>query len=114
MTARVYLPATLAALSDWHAVGEVPADPERIRPAGTEEESEYAALMAAAAASGDLQPHGGRRVVVVAEPPSAEGPIRFGDVVAVHCDIDDRPPDADPDEDLAWFATQEIPGLLRS
>ena len=32
----------------------------------------------------------------------------MSDVVAVHCDVADRPADADPDDDLAWFATQEI------
>jgi hypothetical protein len=30
----------------------------------------------------------------------------------VHADVADRPADADPDEDLGWFATQEIPDLL--
>jgi hypothetical protein len=54
----------------------------------------------------------GRRVVVVAEVDSAVAPISLSDVVAVHCDVEDRPPDADPDDDLAWFATQEIPGLV--
>jgi hypothetical protein len=33
-------------------------------------------------------------------------------VVAVHADPADRPADADPDDDLAWYATQEVPDLL--
>jgi hypothetical protein len=36
--------------------------------------------------------------------------IGIGDVVAVHADPAD---DADPDDDLGWYATQEIPDLLR-
>ena len=34
-------------------------------------------------------------------------PVRL--VASVHVDTDD---DADPDDDLAWYATQEIPDLL--
>ena len=79
-----------------------------------DEDSEYDALMTAAELSADLLPDGGRRVVVVAEPAGAdaEGPIALRDWVAVHCDVADRPADGDPDDDLAWFATQEIPDLL--
>jgi hypothetical protein len=33
-------------------------------------------------------------------------------VVAVHADDAERGPDADPDDDLAWYATQEVPDLL--
>ena len=36
--------------------------------------------------------------------------MTWRDVVAVH--VDDRD-DADPDDDLAWWATQEIDDLLR-
>ena len=112
MTTRAYLPATLPLLADWHAAGEIPAVAERIHADGADEESEYDALMAAAVASAGLQPAGGRRVVVVAETASPGGPIRFRDVVAVHCDTVDRAADADADDDLAWFATQEIPDLI--
>jgi hypothetical protein len=52
-----------------------------------------------------------RRVVVVAETSAADGPVRWRDVVAVHVDTDD---DADADDDLAWWATQEIGDLLAS
>ena len=37
--------------------------------------------------------------------------MTWRDVVAVH--VDDRD-DADPDDDLAWWATQEIGDLLGS
>ena len=112
MTARVYVPTTLATLAQWQGTGEVPDEAERIVPDGADEESEYAALMTAAVASAGLQPSGGRRVVVVAEPSSRGGSIPFRDVVAIHCDTHDRAADADPDDDLAWFATQEIPDLV--
>ena len=36
----------------------------------------------------------------------------FREVVAVHADPEERPAGADPDEDLAWFAVQEIEDLL--
>ena len=68
--------------------------------------------MTAAAAAAGLRGPGGRRVVVVAEIADADGPVAIADVVAVHADTDDRPADADPDDDLAWFATQEIPDLV--
>ena len=55
-----------------------------------------------------------RRVVVVVDAPAALGdqvvPLKL--VAAVHADLADRPADADPDEDLGWFATQEIPDLI--
>ena len=48
-------------------------------------------------------------MVVVAEVPheGAVAPLR--DVASVHVDTQDG---ADPDDELAWFATQEIPHLL--
>ena len=112
MTRRVYVAATLADLARFHAAGAVPADAGRIAAEGDDEESEYAALMAAAAESAALRPAAGRRVVVVAEVADVGGPIPMREVVAVHCDPEDRAADADPDDDLAWFASQEIPDLL--
>ena len=106
---RVYVPATLADLAAWYAAGEVPADADRLEAPGPDEESEYAALLGAADASAALLDGPGRRVVVVAEPPLSDGAIPMRDVVAVHVDSDD---DHDPDDDLAWYATQEIPDLL--
>jgi hypothetical protein len=111
---RRYLPTTLPRLAEqWDGEG-----PELVDPVVAEddaEETEYAALMTAADASAELLaglPDGRRRrVVVVVETPSADAPVTWRDVVAVH--VDDRD-DADPDDDLAWWATQEIGDLLAS
>jgi hypothetical protein len=77
------------------------------------EETEYAALMTAADASAELvaglDDGRRRRVVVVVETTSPDAAVTWRDVVAVHVDSDD---DADPDEDLAWWATQELDDLL--
>jgi hypothetical protein len=108
---RVYVPATLALLAEWHAAGTIPAGTVRVLAAAGDDESEYDALMTAAAESAALSAPGGRRVVVAADA-DATGPIAMPDVAAVHCDTADRGLDADPDDDLAWFATQEIPDLL--
>ena len=115
MSVRVYIPTTLALLADQHAAGRVLVTDPTVTAAAEDEDSEYDALMAAAAESAALLAGPGRRAVVVAE---LDAPARLGDavplrrVVAVHADVEDRPADADPDEDLAWFATQEIPYLL--
>jgi hypothetical protein len=111
---RRYLPTTLPRLAEqWDGEG-----PELLDPVLAEddaEETEYAALMTAADASAELLaglPDGRRRrVVVVVETASAQAPVTWRDVVAVH--VDDRD-DADPDDDLAWWATQEIGDLLAS
>ncbi len=112
MTARCYVPATLERLRGYVEHGALPADVDRFVPESDQEEDEYAALMSAADAAAQLLGGPGRRVVVVAEADHADLPIPMSQVVAVHCDVADRPADADPDEDLAWFATQEIPDLL--
>ncbi|HYH34871.1 MAG TPA: hypothetical protein VD814_06945 [Nocardioides sp.] len=112
MSARVYVAGTLAGLARWHEEGRIPEEAERVVAEADDEDSEYAALMTAAAASAALGAGDGRRVVVVAEVDAAAGPIAMSDVVAVHCDTEDRGADADPDDDLGWFATQEIPGLI--
>ena len=109
---RVYLATTRAGLARLHETGTAPDDAERFVAPGDDEESEYDALMTAAAAAAGLRGPGGRRVVVVAEIADADGPVAIADVVAVHADTGDRPADADPDDDLAWFATQEIPDLI--
>jgi hypothetical protein len=92
-----------------------PLDPDRAVVATDEsEESEYDALVAAADASAGLVAGLAdglrRRVVVVAEVAGEPAAIGIDDVVAVHADATD---DADPDDDLGWYATQEIPGLIR-
>jgi hypothetical protein len=109
---RCYVPATVDLLRLLAQGGLLPDDVERIEAAADDEEAEYDALMDAAGAAASLLDGPGRRVVVVAEVDSAVAPISLSDVVAVHCDVEDRPADADPDDDLAWFATQEIPGLV--
>jgi hypothetical protein len=110
---RLYLPATLAALGELDAGGLLDAG-EAFVAADESEEAEYDALVAGAEASADLvsgladgQP---RRLVVVADVEGEPPAIAIGDVVAVHADPVD---DAGPDEDLGWYATQEIPDLLR-
>lgn len=109
---RRYLPSSLPRLAeDWTADGPRVLDP--VVAADDGEESEYAALMTAADASAELVaglPDGRRRrVVVVAETATERDPVRWRDVVAVHVDTED---DADADDDLAWWATQEVGSLL--
>ena len=107
MSVRVYVPATLDLLARFHAEAEVPTA-GAVLAVDESEDAEYAALVEAADASASIA-SGGRRVVVVAEVAheGAVAPLR--DVVAVHVDTEDG---ADPDDDLAWYATQEIPDLL--
>jgi len=109
---RVYLPTTLAGLARLRDKGSLPGSDERYVADGESEEQEYAALMAAAADSAALLDGPGRRVVVVADLPDPDGAVPLRDVVAVHADPADRPADADPDEDLAWYAVQELDGLV--
>lgn len=120
MTVRLYVPATVRALrrlvDDQQFVWEPGAEP--VVAEADDEESEYAALMTAAdlstalAAEADVE--GLRRVVVVVESavPSLTEPVPLRDVVAVHLDTEDRARDADPDDDLAWFALSELADLL--
>ncbi|MFC7362649.1 DUF6912 family protein [Nocardioides astragali] len=111
---RRYVPSTLPRLAEeWEREGPEVRDAVVAEDEG--EETEYAALMTAADASAQLLaalPDGRRRrVVVVVETATAEGPATWRDVVAVHVDSSD---DADPDDDLAWWATQEIGDLVAS
>ena len=111
---RRYVPGSLPRLAEeWEADG--PQVVDAVLAEDDAEESEYAALMAAADVSAELVvglPDGQRRrVVVVVETASAEGPATWRDVVAVHADDHD---DADPDDDLGWWATQEVGDLLGS
>lgn len=112
---RVYLPTTVALLAAQHAEGAVVVTDEVVVAEEDSEDAEYAALMTAADASAALLTGAGRRVVVVAEldqEPEPGWTVPLKRVVAVHADTEDRPADADPDEDLGWFATQEIPQLI--
>ena len=116
---RLYLPATLESLAHLQG-GGVLDTAEAFAAPDDSEEAEYAALVAAAEASGalvsDLGPGLRRRVVVVADVAEladlSGGPatITLADVAAVHADPAD---DTDPDDDLGWYATQEIPTLIR-
>jgi len=111
---RRYLPSSLPFLAeDWAVDGPRVVDPVLAPDDG--EESEYVALMTAADASAALVaglPDGRRRrVVVVAETPGTDDPVSWRDVVAVHVDTED---DADADDDLAWWATQEVGDLVAS
>lgn len=112
---RVYLPSTLALLAEAHAAGETVVGDDVVVADDDSEDAEYAALMTAADLSTALLDGPGRRVVVVAEldrEPEPGWTVPLKRVVAVHADTEDRPADADPDDDLGWFATQEIPDLL--
>ncbi|MBE7323813.1 hypothetical protein IEQ44_04015 [Nocardioides sp. Y6] len=116
MSVRVYLPTTRAGLAslvageDWASVQQRSGD--LVVAEGDSEDEEYAALMTAADASTALvvaaEEPGLRRVVVVAEVDGSGSPVVLGDVVAVHLDTEDRAVDADPDDDLAWFAPEEL------
>jgi hypothetical protein len=110
---RLYVPATLVSLAELDE-GSVLGTAEAFAAVDESEESEYAALVAAAESSADLVAGLGeglrRRVVVVADPPGEPPTIAIGDVVAVHADADD---DAGGDDDLGWYAVQEIPDLIR-
>jgi hypothetical protein len=115
VTVRVYLPTTLALLAEQHAAGELVVPEQIVVAAAEDEEAEYDALMTAAELSAELLAGPGRRVVAVAEldkEPEPGWTVPLRRVVAVHADTEDRPAGADPDEDLGWFATQEIPYLL--
>ena len=109
---RIYRATSLDGLRALLEAGALPADPDAIVADGDDENAEYAALMTAADVSAALLTGPGRRVVVVAEVGDPAAAVPLGTVVAVHADTADRPLDADPDEDLAWFAAQEIESLL--
>jgi len=109
---RIYLPTTTAGLARLREEGSLPAGVERYVADGDSEEQEYAALMAAAADSAQLLDGPGRRVVVVADVADPDGAVPLRDVVALHADPDERRAGADPEEDLGWYATQEIDALL--
>ena len=109
---RIYLPTTIDRVAGLLASGSIAPDPEPFEADGDDEAAEYSALMGAADASAALLDGPGRRVVLVAEVTDPAAPIAVVDLVAVHADVAERPADADPDEDLAWFGVQEIDALL--
>jgi len=109
VTERIYVPTTLAGLRELAVAGELPGSGDAVVAPDDDEETEYAALLTAADGSAELLTGPGRRVVVVAEVPDADGPVRLRDVVAVHVDLIEG---AGPDDDLGWFAPSEIQVLL--
>ena len=109
MSTRVYVPTTIDGLAAFVLEGGIAESSPRLEAADESEEAEYDALMTAAATSRELLDGPGKRVVVVAEADEATGIIPLRLVVAVHVDTED---DAEPDAELAWYATQEISDLL--
>ena len=139
MSTRVYLPLTRQALralvSDSRLGGPIVAHAvtDALRDAWSEaddEECEYAALAAAARESWQFRDEGDspRRLVIAADVTTLElrevpgeptavrviGDLEWKQVAAAHIDTEDQPRDAVGDGlgELAWFATQEIAGLL--
>lgn len=110
---RIYVPTTIAELSQWYAAAAIPAAAfeDAYEAPDETEEGEYAALMSAADASAERLRGPGRRIVLVVDA-GAAAPVPLRDVLAVHADLADRPAGADPDEDLGWFGVQEISTLL--
>jgi uncharacterized protein DUF6912 len=129
VSTRIYLPLTSSRLAALVADGRLDgpfrahAVTDALRtgwPDGDEEAWEYAALMAAAATSAGLRRAGDapRRYVLAVDvrtvvPVPGDDPtvvdvpddVPLRNVAAAHVDTEDG---ADEDEDLAWFATQEI------
>lgn len=133
MSVRVYVPVTSSTLAALVAEGRLdgPFRAHAVTPALREEWPdaddegwEYAALMAAAADSAALRGEGDRprRYVVAAdvpgfEPVAGEDPtlvdvaadVPWKNVASAQVDTEDG---ADEDDELAWFATQEIARLV--
>lgn len=137
MSVRVYVPLTSSGLAALVAEGRLDGplrahavtDTLRQVWAGADdEELEYAALVAAGDASWAARGPGDRprRHVVAADVPAVADVGDPGDPSAVdvaadvpwkriasaHVDTDDQPEGETPDDDLAWFATQEVAGLV--
>ena len=134
MSLRVYVPLTSSMLATLVADGRLPG-PLRAHavtaalrselPGADDEELEYAATYAAADDSWDLrtQADAPRRFVLAADVAEVspleedittvqvDADVAMTDVAAVHCDPADMTYDQLEDE-LAWFATQEIAGLV--
>jgi hypothetical protein len=119
---RLYVPATLRLLATLDERGSLPLGDDVVLTVDDSEDAEYDALMTAAQTSAvlaaELDPGERRRVVVVAEVSAVGEAVGLADVVAVHADATDLPDPPDVEEledlgDLGWYATQEIPLLLR-
>lgn len=132
---RVYVPMTYALLAELVSAGRI-AGPRAAHavtpslraawPEADEEELEYAALCAAAGSSWAMRGAGSTRRFVLAADVALEASssakegevatsVQVGDVslrnlAAVHVDLQDV---TDLDDDLAWFAPQELVNLVR-
>lgn len=136
MTVRVYVPMTRDGLARALSAGRI-AGPFRAHavtsaltaawPDGDEEELAYAAMAAAAHVSWELRSStdAPRRYVLAGDveavvdvdgddPTLVEvsGDLPWRRVASVHVDLDDVAEADLDDADLAWHATQEIPGLV--
>jgi hypothetical protein len=109
---RTYVPATVAVLAELVARGELPPSANRFVAADESEDAEYDALTEAAAASAGLLGGPGRRVVIVADLPDADGVVPLPLVAAVHADDEVVDPGSADLPELGWYAVQEIEGLL--
>ncbi|MBZ5735067.1 hypothetical protein K8Z61_11210 [Nocardioides sp. TRM66260-LWL] len=107
---RAYVPATYAELARFHAAGEVPTT-EAVTASDTSEEAEYDALLDAAVASAERAAGSDdpRRVVLAVDVPTVGLAAPWRHVASVHVDVE---PGAEADDDLAWYATQEVGDLL--
>lgn len=138
MSVRVYVPLTSSTLADLvehgRLVGPLAAHAvtDALRaawPGADEDDGEFAAMLAAGEESWSLRAAGDRprRYVVAADvaavtdapdadaAPTAvrvEGDVVMKRVASAHVDTRDWDTDPDFDEDLAWFATQEITHLV--
>lgn len=116
---RLYLPTTVRDLATLDQGGALLLGDDVVIAPDDAEETEYDALMTAAETSAllaaELDAGERRRVVVVAEVGVVGAEVTLADIVAVHADVADLPTGVDPEdlEDLGWYATQEIPDLLR-
>lgn len=107
---RVYVPATFEELARFHADDAVPTT-GAVLAEDTTEEAEYDALMEAAVLSAEraAATSDPRRVVIAVDVTTPGLTAAVADVASVHVD---PAPGAEPDDDLAWYARQEIPHLL--
>ena len=137
MSVRVYVPLTSTGLAALVADGRI-AGPFRAHAVtdalraewsdGDDDGWEYAALMAAAGTSAQLRGDGDapRRYVVAADVPAVvpvpgddptlvdvAADVPWKNVASAHVDTADwGEPGVDEDDELAWFATQEIRDLV--
>ena len=131
MSVRIYVPMTMADLAALVAAGRLDgplrahAVTDGLReewPEGDEDGWEYAALAAAADTSRSLAGPVGRRCVVAADVPDV-APVGGDDPTLVDVSADvpwkriasahvDTAEGTDDEDDLAWFATQEIARLV--